>query len=265
VTGAQARWAIRKKQHTGPTSTLAPGFVQANLVVVPQADADDMRMLCARNPVPCPLLEETAPGSHRSRLASKSDLRVDLSAYRLWRDGELVERAADAKAWWRTDLVAFLIGCSFTFEWALSEAGLPPRHAICGVTVPMYKTSVPLARAGQLHGRMIVSMRPYRLADLERVRAITRPFVEAHGEPVAWGHQNGLGIRHLSHPDEGDAVPFEPEEVPVFWGCGVTPQQVAVESRLPYMITHEPGHMFVTDLRHEDLRRRRGVRSVAIA
>ena len=257
MTGAQARRAIRKKQHTSPTATLAPGFVQANLVVVPQADADDMRLLCARNPVPCPMLEETAPGSHRSRLGSQSDLRVDLSAYRLWRDGELVERAPDAKGWWRDDLVAFLIGCSFTFESALTEAGLPPRHATCGLNVPMYRTAVPLAPAGKLHGHMIVSMRPYPADQLERVRAITRPFVEAHGEPVAWGYQNGLGIRALSRPDEGDAVPFEPGEIPVFWGCGVTPQQVAAESRLPYVITHEPGHMFVTDLRHDDLRRRR--------
>jgi uncharacterized protein YcsI (UPF0317 family) len=257
MSGARARQAIRKKQHTGPTATLAPGFVQANLVVVPQADAADMRSLCARNPVPCPLLEELTAGSHRSRLAGGSDVRVDLSGYRLWRDGELVERASDAKAWWRGDLVTFLIGCSFTFESALSEAGLPPRHATCGVNVPMYRTAIPLAPAGKLRGHMIVSMRPYRAGDLERVRDLTRPFVEAHGEPVAWGYQNGLGIRDLSRPDEGDPVPFEPEEIPVFWGCGVTPQQVAIESRLPFVITHEPGHMFVTDLRHADLKRGR--------
>jgi uncharacterized protein YcsI (UPF0317 family) len=150
-----------------------------------------------------------------------------------------------------------LIGCSFTFEWALTEAGLPPRHATCGVNVPMYRTAVPLAPAGKLHGHLIVSMRPYPADDLERVRTITRPFVEAHGEPVGWGYQHGLGIRDLSRPDEGDAVPFERGEIPVFWGCGVTPQQVAAESCLPYVITHEPGHMFVTDLRHDDLRRRR--------
>jgi uncharacterized protein YcsI (UPF0317 family) len=255
VTGFEARRLVRTKQHRGPTAELAPGFVQANLVAVPAADAGDFRLLCARNPVPCPLLDETAPGTVTSSLASGSDLRTDLPAYRLWRDGDLVDRLDDAREIWRDDLVAFLIGCSYTFEWALTEAGLPSRHARCGLNVPMYRTNVPLAPAGRLHGHMVVSMRPYPESEIDRVRAVTRPFVEAHGEPFAWGDPGQLGIRDQSQPEEGDAVPFEPGEVAVFWGCGVTPQVVAVESRLPYVITHEPGHMFVTDRRHEDLRR----------
>ncbi len=254
MTGSEARRLIRAGEHRGPTGELAPGYVQANLVAVPAADAADFRLLCARNPVPCPLLDETPPGVVVSAWAAGSDLRTDIPSYRLWRDGELVERLDDARAIWRDDLVGFLIGCSFTFEWALAEAGLPSRHSTCGRNVPMYRTTVPLAPAGRLRGHMVVSMRPYAEEDVERVRAITRPFVEAHGEPFAWGDPGRLGICDLSQPDEGDAVPFEPGEVPVFWGCGVTPQAVAVESRLPYVITHEPGGMFVTDRRHEELR-----------
>ncbi len=254
MTGAEARELIRTKQHRGPTAALAPGYVQANLVALPASEADDFRMLCRRNPVPCPLLDETAPGVVESAWAQGSDLRTDIPAYRLWRDGELVERVEDARAIWRDDLVAFLIGCSFTFEWALTEAGLPPRHAVCGLNVPMYRTSIPLAPVGRLHGHMVVSMRPYPASEIERVRDVTRPYAEAHGEPFAWGDHAHLGIGDLSQPDEGDALPFAPGELPVFWGCGVTPQLVAVESRLPYVITHEPGHMFVTDRRHEDLR-----------
>jgi uncharacterized protein YcsI (UPF0317 family) len=255
MTGFEARQLIRTKQHRGPTAELAPGYVQANLVAVPAEDAADFRLLCARNPVPCPLLDETAPGVVSSAWAAESDLRTDIPGYRLWRDGALAERVDDARAIWRDDLVAFLIGCSFTFEWALAEAGLASRHSVCGRNVPMYRTSVPLAPAGRLHGHMVVSMRPYAESQIERVRAITRPFVETHGEPFAWGDPHRLGIRDLSQPDEGDPVPFEPGEVPVFWGCGVTPQVVAVESRMPYVITHEPGRMFVTDRRHAELRR----------
>lgn len=255
MTGAEARARIRGKDHRGPTSALAPGYVQANLVALPAADAEEFRLLCARNPVACPLLDEIPAGRVESAWAAGSDLRVDLPAYRLWRDGKLVERLDDAREVWREDLVAFLIGCSFTFEWALTAAGLPPRHAALGTTVPMYATNVPLAPANRLRGHMIVSMRPYAAADVERVRAITRPYVLAHGEPFAWGDPGQLGISDLAHPDEGDPVPLGPGDVPVFWACGVTPQVVAVESRLPYVITHEPARMFVTDRRHEDLTR----------
>jgi len=175
-------------------------------------------------------------------------LRTDIPGYRLWKDGELVAKSADARAWWRDDLGAFLIGCSFTFEAALVRAGLPPRHLSAGTTVPMYRTSVPLASAGRLHGRLVVSMRPYPAHQIDRVRAVTRPFTQGHGEPFWAGDPGVLGIDDLNAPDEGDPVDVGPGEVPVFWGCGVTPQLVAIESRLPYAITHEPGMMFITDL-----------------
>jgi uncharacterized protein YcsI (UPF0317 family) len=159
-------------------------------------------------------------------------------------------------AHWSDDLVAFLIGCSFTFDHALTAAGLPPRHSVSGRNVPMYRTRVPLAAAGRLRGTMVVSMRPYKESEVERVRDVTRPFRVGHGEPVAWADPSQLGIDDIARPDYGDPPVLEPGDVPLFWGCGVTPQSVIVASRLPFAITHEPGYMFVTDLPHDTLRTR---------
>lgn len=247
----EARQRIREGLHRGPTAGLAPDYVQANLVVVPHEFAADMRGLCRRNPVPCPLLEELPQGATAPRSAPGADLRTDLPAYRVWRAGKISEKQSDVVDLWNADLCAFLIGCSFTFEGALVQAGLPVRHLELGRNVPMYRTSVPLAASGRLRGHMVVSMRPYPAEDVERVREVTRPFVSSHGEPFWWGDPGALGIADVGRPDEGDPVPIRAGEVPVFWGCGVTPQVVAVESQLPFVITHEPGHMFVTDLRHE--------------
>ncbi|MFY9781471.1 MAG: DUF1445 domain-containing protein [Candidatus Baltobacteraceae bacterium] len=255
LSGAEARAAIRSKQHTGATSSLAPDFVQADLIAVPAEYADELRALCARNPVACPLLDVTPPGGTTSRLAADSDLRVDLPGYRVYRNGSLSEKRDDAIDLWREDLVAFLLGSSFTFEQALAGAGLEARHLNIGATVPIYRTTIPLAPAGRLRGHLMVTMRPYQRADIERVRAITRPFTEAHGEPFWVGDPRGIGIWNLATPNEGDAVPFEAGEVPVFWASAVTAHRVVVESRLPYVITHEPGQLFITDLRHEDLAR----------
>lgn len=253
ASAAGVRAAIRDGARTGPTERLAPDHVQANLVAVPGAYAGELADLCARNPVPCPVLEQLAPGAFEPRCAPGADLRTDLGAYRVWRDGVLAEQPCDVRALWSDDLVAFLIGCSFTFDHALDAAGLTPRHYALDRNVPMYRTRIPLAAAGRLRGTMVVSMRPYKREDVERVRDVTRPYRVAHGEPVTWGDPAALGIADLGRPDYGDAPRFEPGEVAVFWGCGVTPQSVIVASRLPFAITHEPGHMFVTDLVHADL------------
>jgi uncharacterized protein YcsI (UPF0317 family) len=229
--------------------------VQANLVVVASEYASELADLCARNPVPCPLLEQLPPGAFAPRCAPGADLRTDLGRYRVWRDGALVEQPGDVRALWTSDLVAFLIGCSFTFDHALAQAGLPARHDALNRNVPMYRTRVPLAPAGRLHGVMVVSMRPYRAEEIERVRDVTRTYRIGHGEPVAWGDPQQLGILDLMHPDYGDPPVLEADDVPVFWGCGVTPQTVIVASRLPFAITHEPGHMFVSDLVHADMAR----------
>jgi uncharacterized protein YcsI (UPF0317 family) len=253
MTAAEVRAAVRAGTITGPTERLAPEHVQANLVIVPSEYSDELADLCARNPVPCPLVERLEPGAFAPRCAPDADLRTDLGRYRVWRDGVLAEQPRDVRTLWSGDLVAFLIGCSFTFDHALVEAGLTPRHYALDRNVPMYRTHVPLAPAGRLRGTMVVSMRPYKAHEIEPVRATTRPYRIGHGEPVAWGDPAQLGIGDLTRPDYGDPPVLERGDVPVFWGCGVTPQSVIVASRLPFAITHEPGHMFVTDLVHHEL------------
>ena len=249
----EVRAAIRGGEYDGPTAGLAPQYVQTNLVVIPSDHAGDMADLCARNPVPCALIETLPPGKFNPQCAPEADIRTDLSQYRVYRKGLLLEKRHDILDLWHEDFVTFLIGCSYTFEYALEQAGFAMRHHADGKSVPMYRSSLRLMPAGRLWGHMVVSMRPFKPEDVDAVREITRPYRAAHGEPVHWGDPEAIGIRRLDHPDEGDAVVLERGEVPVFWGCGVTPQHVAIESRIPYVIVHEPGHMFVTDMHHEDL------------
>ena len=250
MTAVEVRTAIRMGALRGTTATLVPDHVQANLIVVPADYADELSDLCARNPVPCPLLERLPTGWVEPEIAPGADLRTDLDGYRVWRNGVVVDEPHDVRALWTDDLVAFLIGCSFTFESALARAGLPARHTLQGRNVPMYRTAVPLNAAGRLHGTMVVSMRPYAAADVDRVCAVTRPYREGHGEPVAWGDPAQLGIRDVLQPEYGDAPLLEAGDVPVYWGCGVTPQSVVAASGVPFAITHRPGHMFITDRVH---------------
>jgi uncharacterized protein YcsI (UPF0317 family) len=253
MTPRAVRAAIRAGTISGPTQRFAPDCVQANLCVVPAGWAQEFADLCARNPVPCPVLEQLAPGAFAPACAPDADLRVDLGAYRVWHDGVPVAAPHEVTSLWNDDLVAFLIGCSFTFETALARAGLAPRHYLLGRNVAMYRTRVPLATAGRLHGTMVVSMRPYPREAIESVRDVTRPYWVAHGEPFSWGDPAALGIDDLGAVDYGDAPSLEPGEVPVFWGCGVTPQAVVMASRVPFAITHQPGRMFITDILHEEL------------
>jgi uncharacterized protein YcsI (UPF0317 family) len=157
------------------------------------------------------------------------------------------------KSLWRGDLVGFLIGCSFTFENALLNAGLPVRHLETGTNVPMYKTNIACRPAGVFHGPMVVSMRPMTPAQAIRAVEVCSRFPRAHGSPIHVGDPSAIGIHDLAKPDFGDAVAMRDGEVPVFWACGVTPQAVAMETRPPFLITHKPGHMFVTDWRDADL------------
>jgi uncharacterized protein YcsI (UPF0317 family) len=239
---------------TGPTAGLALGFVQANLVVVPRSLAFDFLLFCQRNPRPCPLLDVTDPGSAEPRtVAPGADLRTDLPRYRAYRYGELIDSPTDLRSWWRSDLVSFLLGCSFTFESALLQAGLSLRHLEQGRNVPMYRTNIACRPAGAFHGHMVVSMRPLTTAQAEEATRICGRYPKAHGAPVHRGAPEALGIADLGKPDFGDAVEVRAGEEPVFWACGVTPQAVALAARPALMLTHEPGHMFVTDLRDSDL------------
>ncbi|MEU5901036.1 MULTISPECIES: putative hydro-lyase [Streptomyces] len=249
----KARAAFRAGD-TSPTAGRAEGFTQANLISVPADWAYEMLLFCQRNPKPCPVLDVTDAGSWGTPLAPGADLRTDLPLYRVWEHGELTAEPTDVVDHWRDDLVTFLIGCSFTFEWALADAGVPLRHIEQGRNVPMYVTDRPCRPAGRLHGPMVVSMRPVppgRLADAIRESSLM-PAV--HGSPVHCGDPGGLGIEHLGRPDFGDAVALEPDDIPVFWACGVTPQAAVMASRPPFAITHAPGRMFVTDARDEQYR-----------
>jgi uncharacterized protein YcsI (UPF0317 family) len=246
---ATARAAIRRGEWTGPTAGLAPGYTQANLVILPEADAFDFLRFCVRNPKPCPVLEVTDPGSHEPAVAAPgADLRTDVPRYRVYRDGEPDGEPTDVRETWRDDLVAFLIGCSFTFERALLAEGLPVRHIEQGVNVPMYRTSRDCHPAGRFAGPLVVSMRPMTPEQAIRATQITSRYPTVHGAPVHVGDPEALGITDLARPDYGDPVELRPGEIPVFWACGVTPQAVAAASRPELMITHAPGHMFVTDM-----------------
>jgi uncharacterized protein YcsI (UPF0317 family) len=231
---------------TGPTAGLAPGYTQANLIAVPRDWAYDMLLFAQRNPRPCPVLDVTDPGSPRTVLAPAADLRTDVPRYRVWRDGVLVDEPTDATRHWRDDLVAFLIGCSFTFESALAAAGVPSRH---GRNVPMYVTDRECRPAGRLHGPMVVSLRMVPAALVDTAVRVTALMPAVHGAPVHVGEPAALGVTDLAAPDFCDPPAGEPGDVPVFWACGVTPQAVLTASRPPFAITHAPGHMFVTDVR----------------
>jgi uncharacterized protein YcsI (UPF0317 family) len=247
------REAIRRGDWSGPTAGLAPGATQANLVVLPEADAFDFLRFCVRNPEPCPVLEVTDRGSPEpAQTAPGADLRTDVPRYRVLHRGELIDEPTDVRGHWREDLVAFLLGCSFTFERALLAAGVPVRHIEQGVNVPMYRTTRECVPAGRFAGPLVVSMRPMLPEQARRAAEVTRPYVRAHGAPVHVGDPARLGIERLERPDYGDPVEVRAGETPVFWACGVTPQAVAARSRPDLMITHAPGHMFVTDERERD-------------
>ncbi|MCM3789153.1 putative hydro-lyase [Domibacillus indicus] len=242
------RKEIRESKWTKPTAGLAPGYTQANLVILPKEQAYDFLLFCQRNPKACPLLEVTDVGSPVPRLtAPTADLRYDTPKYRIYRHGELVEEVTSIESCWQDDFVSFLIGCSFTFEHALLENGLSIRHIDEQRNVPMYITNQPCEPAGVFHGNLVVSMRPFQSKDVIRAVEVTSRFPAVHGSPVHIGMPEQIGIAQLDKPDFGDTVTVKEGETPVFWACGATPQSIAMSSKPALMITHAPGHMFITD------------------
>jgi len=233
------------------TAGWCDGFTQANLITVPHALAWDFLLFAQRNPQPCPVLDVLDAGAVAGPLFD-GDVRTDLPLYRVYVDGELAEEVTDVRRWWRADLVSFLIGCSFTFERALHEAGVPVRHVEQGVTVPMYRTSRRCRGAGSVSGPLVVSMRPIPAEQVADAVRVTAAYPAVHGAPVHVGDPRELGIIDLDAPDYGNPVHREPGDVPVFWACGVTPQAAVVESRPTLAIAHAPGHMLITDVREED-------------
>jgi uncharacterized protein YcsI (UPF0317 family) len=248
-----ARLAYRSGK-VGVTAGVAPGYVQGNLAILPEKLASAFHRFCQLNPKPCPIIGMSEVGDPRiPALGIDLDIRTDLPRYRVWRDGQLTEEPTDIVAHWRDDLVAFVIGCSFSFEEALIADGLKIRHIEEGRNVPMYRTNVPCASAGPFAGPLVVSMRPFKPADAIRAIQITTRFPAVHGAPVHFDKPELIGINDISKPDYGDAVSIRPDEVPVFWACGVTPQSVILQSRPDFAITHAPGYMLVTDARNSEL------------
>jgi uncharacterized protein YcsI (UPF0317 family) len=245
---ADLRRACRRGEFRAATTGHAPGRIQANLMIVPKAEAFDFLLFCQRNPKPCPLIEVLAPGGREPACAPDADIATDLPGYRVYRDGKLADERDEVATLWRGDFVAFLIGCSFSFESAVQAAGVTLRHIDQGRNVAMYRTNVACAPAGIFSGEMVVSMRPIKSCDVARVVEISAQLPIAHGAPVHVGHPSALGIADLARPEYGDPVEIMDDELPVFWACGVTPQWVAQRSGLAFCITHAPGKMFVTNL-----------------
>ncbi len=251
---ADVRARIRTGEITGQTSGMCTGYAQANLAVLPKDLAFDFLLFTQRNRKPCPVLDVTDAGSPVPRLAAPSaDLRHDIPRYRIYKDGELADEVTDAASYWQDDLVAFLLGCSFSFEAPMIEAGLEVRHITDHHNVPMYRTNIECIPAGVFHGPMVVSMRPMTMRDAIRAVQITTRMPFVHGAPVHIGDPEAIGIRDIDKPDFGEPSEIRPGEVPVFWACGVTPQAVAMAARPSFMITHAPGHMFITDIPNASL------------
>ncbi|MEL6814749.1 MAG: putative hydro-lyase [Cyanobacteria bacterium J06598_3] len=248
------RKQCRRHRLDQPTSGLALGYVQTNLVVLPSRFAFDFMLFCQRNPKPCPVLEVLDMGSPAPRLLAKNaDIRTDLPRYRVFCKGELIEEPVDINALWQDDFVAFLIGCSFSFEEAMLKAGLTIRHIEERKNVPMYRTNINCESTQYFSGPMVVSMRPLPGDQIVRAVEITSRYGKVHGSPVHVGDPQAIGIQDLSCPDYGEAVTIKPGEIPVFWACGVTPQAAIMQAKPELAITHAPGHMFVSDIKNESL------------
>lgn len=248
------RQSVRDGRFRGPTAGQCGDYAQANLAILPSAHAGDFLRFCQANPKPCPLLGVGEPGQwHVPVLGREVDIRNDVPAYNVYRDGRLAEETDSLADLWQNDFVVFAIGCSFSFEQMLAQEGIPLRHAEEGRNVPMYRTRIANRRAGVFGGQLVVSMRPMRGAEAIRAVQITSRFPAIHGAPVHIGDPAELGIEDLDKPEFGDPVTIKPGELPVFWACGVTPQTAIMAAKLPLAIAHKPGHMLVTDIKNASL------------
>lgn len=243
------REEIRAGRYASHTAGLGKGCLQTNLAILPESHALDFMRFCQRNPKPCPLVGVSDTGNPMMfTLGADIDVRTDVPAYNVYRDGRLERSATDIRDLWADDLVAFALGCSFTFEHALLAAGIPLWHIEHDTTVPMFRSNIPTVPAGPFSGQMVVSMRCVDAAKVDKAAEISRRFPLAHGAPVHWGDPAGIGIADLSRPDWGDPVPAADGKVPMFWACGVTPQVAIEAAEVRLCITHKPGHMLISDI-----------------
>lgn len=249
------RKLIRNGEITGPTAGMCAGYAQANLVILKKELAYDFLLFASRNPKSCPLLEVTDAGSRKLNfMASDCDITTDFPKYRIYMKGAMTGEYTDIRSFFQEDFISFLIGCSFSFEGELIEAGIPIRHVQEHCNVPMYKTNIPCVPAGIFSGNMVVSMRPIPYEQVVKAVMVTGAMPKVHGAPIHIGCPDKIGITDISKPDYGDAVTIKEGEVPVFWPCGVTPQAVIERVKPDFVITHAPGHMLITDVKNHDLR-----------
>ena len=252
-TPKELRNLIRSREWTTPTSGAASGYLQANLVMLPADEAFNFLLFCVRNPKPCPILDVLEPGQVEPLIAPGADLRTDLPRYKIFENGAFQTDAEDVRDYFTQDMVSFLLGCSFSFENVMLAAGLPIRNIAENKNVSMYTTSQKCIPAGPFAAPLVVTMRPMTPRQAIRAVQVTTRFHLTHGAPVHIGDPAKIGIEDLDHPQFGDAVTIYPGEIPVFWACGVTSQLAATSAPLSRVITHAPGHMFVSDLKDEDL------------
>lgn len=254
-TGKTARRIIGRGNWEDPTPGLAQGYAQANLVILPYKYAFDFLLFCYRNPKPCPILDVCDKGKYiPTKVAADGDIRKELPKYRIYENGIFTKEVKDIEDIWQEDFVSFLLGCSFTFENALIQEGIPVRHIEEGTNVPMYITNIECVPAGIFNGTMVVSMRPIPRNMVEKAVEITSRFPKVHGAPIHIGDPEAIGISDITLPNFGDSVTIKSDEVPVFWACGVTPQVAIMRAKPELVITHAPGHMFITDIRDEELK-----------
>jgi uncharacterized protein YcsI (UPF0317 family) len=251
---AELRAAIRAGRFTGLTTGHAPGYVQANLAILPQAEAGDFVAFCRANASACPVLGVSRPGDpHLPELGADIDVRTDLPAYWVYRDGCRAETVHDISPLWRDDHVAVAIGCWFSMEDALLREGVRLRHVELGLQGPLFRTSLSAVPVGRFGGPLVVSMRPFAPSHVDTAKAVTARFPRVHGAPIHQGDPDSLGIADLEMPDFGEPIPLLADDVPLYWGCGLTALAALERSGLPFFITHAAGAMLVTDLRNDAL------------
>jgi uncharacterized protein YcsI (UPF0317 family) len=253
ISPKELRQLIRTREWTTPTSGSATGYLQANLVILPADAAFNFLLFCVRNPKPCPILDVLEPGQVEPIIAPGADLRSDLPRYKVFENGRYQADVEDVSDYFAEDMVSFLLGCSFSFENAMLAAGLPIRNLEENKNVSMYTTNRVCVPAGPFSANLVVTMRPMTPRQAIRATQVTTRFHLTHGAPVHLGDPAEIGIEDLNRPDFGDPVTVRDGEIPVFWACGVTSQLAATSAPLSRVITHAPGHMFITDLKDEDL------------
>lgn len=253
MTPTQFRQRVRDGQFRQPTAGYCGEFAQANLVILPEQYANDFLRFCQRNTRACPLLGFSEPGRWDIPAIGQIDLRSDVPGYYIYRDGVLAEEVTSLQAIWQGDFVGFAIGCSFSFEQMLQQAGIPLRHIDQKINVAMYRSNIANESAGPFGGNMVVSMRPMKAQDAIRAIQITSRYPKVHGAPVHLGDPALIGIADINRPDFGDPVEIKDDELPVFWACGVTPQEAIRVAKLPLVVTHKPGYMLMTDVPNSTL------------